>query len=183
LNAVRALQLKAGVMWLRIITKRGFRLNYSQHFPACLVRRILLAAIFLCLLGSPSYGFLEGQSKRIKLSDKDQAAIIQSVLREIFNPKSNYEGTHYILAEGVRPEWVPRISGYTLKVVTRMEINSFEENPHYYVIRLEPMANSVEVTLNLYNREDERNPEVYLYYSYRRINSKWRGKYLYGGGN
>jgi hypothetical protein len=160
--------------------KEVFRMKCSQHYSA---HRFALGTILLCFLVAPSYGFLERQSSKIELTDNDRAAIIQSVLRKIFNPKSNYEGRHFIFAEGIRSEWIPKISGYNLVLVTREEINAFEEPPHYYVIQLEPTAKSVEVIVNLYDREDERYPEVNLHYSYRRINGNWRGEYLYGSGN
>ncbi len=156
---------------------------HRQQYLSRLCRTILLVTIPLCFFGSPSYGFSGEQDSRIRLADEDRAAIIQSVLRDVFNPKSNYEGEHLILAEGIRSEWIPKISGFNLKLMSRQELKSLEESPHYYVVRLKPTAKLVEVIVNIYDLKDERYPEVDLHYNYRRINGKWRGRYLYGGGN
>ena len=184
LNAVCSRPVNSGVMWLMVIMKGALKgMNPSQQFSARLFRISLLAPVLLCAFFLPSHGILGGQRNRITLTDSDRATIIQSVLREVFNPKSNYEGEHLILAEGIRSEWIPRISGFNLKLMSREELESFEEPPHYYVIRLKLTSKIVEVIVNIYNMKDERYPEVDLHYSYRRLNGKWKGKYLYGGGN
>jgi hypothetical protein len=143
---------------------------------------IFLAAASFAFSVSPTRG-LYNYSESIKLADIDRAEIVQSVLREVFNPEHNIEGEHLILADGIRPDWLPQIPKFNLILVSRRELESYATPPRYYVVRLKPMAASVRVTVNIYDMSDERYPEVELYYSYRKKSGKWKGKYLYGGGN
>jgi hypothetical protein len=120
--------------------------------------------------------------QRIGLSDEDRAAIVQSVLREVFNSRHNVEGEHFILTEGIKAERLPSIPKFKLTPMTRQQLKALEKPPYYYVVRLNPMASSVRVVVHLYDTSDERYPEMELYFSYRKTGGKWRGKYLYGAG-
>ena len=123
------------------------------------------------------------QSSALKLADTDRAMITRSVLRSIFKPGSAYEGKYLIFANGIRREWLPKIAGYELALVTQRQLESSEDSTHYWVVSLEPLRRSVRVAVHLYDLSDGGIPEVMLYYSYHRVNGKWRGRYLWGLGN
>jgi hypothetical protein len=151
-------------------------MKYSRNRRAFLV--ILLPVLF-CLLGSAASG---AHLSKIKLTNHDRAAIIGSVARNIFKPGSTYEGQYFIVADGVQPDWIPKIPGYQLSLVRRKEIDSSNQLP-CYVVKLQPLKTSVRVTVHLYTAESGATPEVMLYYSYRRVGLKWRVRYLGGGGS
>jgi len=151
-------------------------MKYSRNRRTFLV--ILLPALF-CLLGPAARG---AHLSKIKLTDHDRATIIGSVARNIFKPGSTYEGQYFIVADGIQPEWIPKIPGYQLSLVTRKQIDSSNQLP-CYVVRLQLLKTSVRVTVHLYTAESGTNPEVMLYYSYRRVGLKWRVRYLGGGGS
>jgi hypothetical protein len=178
LNADRAPQLKASVMWLRGSYRRPVDsvMKYSRNRRAFLA---LLLLVFFCSLRSAAGG---AHLRKVKLTDHDRAAIIGSVARNIFKPGSTYQGQYFIIAPGIQPEWIPNIPGYQLSLVTRKQADS--SNPLLcYIVRLQPLKTSVRVTVHLYTAESGTTPEVMLYYSYRRVGLKWRGRYLGGGGS
>ena len=119
----------------------------------------------------------------MKLTDRDRAAIVRSLARDLFRPGRNYEGKHLILADGIQPAWIPRISGYDVTLVTRNEIESARSPIYYYVFGLRPLKHSVRVTVYLYDSETKTYPHVMLFYSYYRVGSKWRGLPRGGGGD
>src|SRR5262245_694390 len=123
------------------------------------------------------------QSIALKIADTDRAMITRSVLRSIFKPGSAYEGKYLIFANGICREWLPKISGYELDLVTQRQLESSKDSTHYYVVRLQPLRRSVRVALYLYGPCGGGLPEMMLYYSYHRVNDKWRGRYLWGLGN
>ena len=143
--------------------------------------RSLIATSVILALSALAAGSSSRQTS--KLADRDREAIVQSVLREVFDSRRNAEGEHFILTEGIKAEWLPNIPNFKLTPATRQELKAFEKPPHYYVVRLRPMDSSVEVVVNLFDMSDERHAEVELHYSYRKVRGKWRGKYLFGGGN
>jgi len=119
----------------------------------------------------------------INLTDRDRAAIIGSVARDLFRTGRNYEGKHFILADGIRPNWIPIIPGYDVTLVTRNEIESVRAPIYYYVFSLRPLKHSVRVTVHLYDSETKTFPHVMLFYSYYCVGSKWRGLSRGGGGD
>ena len=144
-----------------------------------IVSVILLSALLCCsnTIGQSTH------LPQITLTDYDRASIIGSVARNLFRPGSTYEGKHFILADGVRPEWIPKVAGYDVAVVTRKEIESSSTPLYYYAFRLRPLRRSVHVTVDLYDSETGTFPHVILHYSYRRAGRKWHGKYLWGAGD
>jgi hypothetical protein len=140
---------------------------------------VILLPALLCSLGSAAPG---AHLRKIKLTDHDRAAIIGSVARNIFKPGSTYEGQYFIVADGIQPEWIPKIRGYQLTLVTRKQIDSSNQLP-CYVVSMRPMTTSVQVTVHLFSAESGTTPEVMLYYSYRRVGLGWRVRYLGGGGS
>ena len=146
-------------------------MKLSTNHAACSVLLIMAAA---CVS--------HGAVPRIKLTDNDRAAIIGSVALSLFKPGRNYEGTHLILADGLRAEWIPKISGYDVRLVTRNEIETAKTRMFYYVVQLRAQTRSVHVTVTGYDSETKNLPHVMLHYSYRRSRGKWRGKYLWGAG-
>ena len=119
---------------------------------------------------------------RIKLTNRDRAAIVASVTRTLFRPGANYEGQHFILADGVRAEWIPRISGYDLRLVSREELEHSHARIFYYVFNLRPLKRTVHVSVNAYDSQT-KTLHVFLQYSYWRTRRGWRSKYLGGGGD
>jgi hypothetical protein len=119
----------------------------------------------------------------MKLTDRDRAAIVASVARHLFRPGANDEGEHFILADGVRAEWIPKIRGYEVKLVTREELQNTTTRIFYYVFQLRASKRSVHVTVTAYDSETKTLPHVDLHYSYWRTRHGWRGKYLWGGGD
>ena len=122
-------------------------------------------------------------SPRIKLTDRDRATIVASVARTLFRPGANYEGQHFILADGLRAEWIPKISGYDIRLVSREELQHSNTRIFYYVFNLRPLKRSVHVTVTGYDSETKTLPHVFLGYSYWRTSRGWRSKYLGGGGD
>src|SRR5712691_2473743 len=109
-------RVNSTVMWFPIMPMK------HQHY-----RAIPLAFIVL-LLSS-----IAGAAPRIKLTDRDRAAIVGSVTRDLFRVGRNYEGKHFILVDGIQPNWIPRIPGYDISLVTRNEIESARAPIYYYV--------------------------------------------------
>ena len=140
---------------------------------------ILLLALF-CLAGTVGRG---ASVRRIQLTDQDRSAIIRSVTRNIFKSESTYQGKYFILADGIRPRWIPRIAGYDLALITRQEIQSTNTPLYYYVLWLRPLKRSVYVTVHLYDSKTGTFPHVMLFYSYYRVGRKWRGLPRGGGGD
>ena len=120
---------------------------------------------------------------QMKLTDRDRATIVASVTRSLFRPGANYEGKHFILANGIRAEWLPKIFGYDVRLVTREELQQTTARIFYYVFQLRPLKRSVQVTVTAYDSETKTLSHVDLHYSYRRTRHGWRGKYLWGGGD
>jgi hypothetical protein len=156
LDADRAPQLKANVMWLRFS----------------------LLVLFIVGLSVPV-----GAASRIKLTDRDRATIVASFARTLFRPGVNYEGQHCILADGLRAEWIPKIPGYDVRLVTREELQHSNSRIFYYVLLLRPLKRSVHLTVTAYDSETKTLPHVILHYSYWRTRRGWRSKYLGGGGD
>ena len=119
---------------------------------------------------------------RVKLTDRDRGAIVASVARNLFKPGANYEGEHFILADGIRAEWIPKISGYEVRLVSREELRHTSTRIFYYVFQLRPSTRSVHVTIRAYDSETT-DLHVELHYSYSRTRHGWRGKYLWGAGD
>src|SRR5215470_2154696 len=94
------------------------------------------------------------QSSGLKLADTDRAMITRSVLRSIFKPGSAYEGKYLIFANGMRREWLPKIAGYELSLVTQRQLESSKDSTHYYVVSLEQLRRSVRVAVHLYDLSD-----------------------------
>jgi hypothetical protein len=116
----------------------------------------------------------------MKLTDRDRASIVASVVRRLFT--SNFEGERFILADGLRAEWIPTIPGYDVKLVTREQLQNTTTHIFYYVIQLRPEKRSVHVTVTAYDTEKKDKICVELHYSdSRRWWHGWRGKYLWGG--
>ena len=73
------------------------------------IRPILLILAVVCFVQAVAGG---AKVKQIKLTDHDRASIISSVARDLFKTGHNYGGKHFILADGIRSEWIPKITGY-----------------------------------------------------------------------
>lgn len=159
-------------------------MSFNNSIASCLFRATLLVALSLYTFGVQAHSSSSKGKRVIELTGKDRATIIQSVLRLVFNDKSNTEGTHLILANGMRPEWMPKIPKFNLILSTRREIERLKEPSYYYVIQLNQLKGTVRVTVDLYcSGKDEIYPEVDLNYSYYKRLGKWWGRFLYGGGN
>ncbi len=142
------------------------------HLLRSLIVGLAFSAVLFLATVLPTQGFSSDRGTP-PLTGEDRAAILQYVIRDIFNPKRNYEGSHYLFADGARSEWLPRIPNFNLILINRQQLESLEVP--YYVIRLKPSAHSVNVTVTLYDKSGERDPELELYYQFRRIKGKWRG--------
>jgi hypothetical protein len=121
--------------------------------------------------------------QQIKLTDHDHASITGSVARDLFKTGHNYEGKHFILADGIRSEWIPKIAGYDVTLVSRGDIEAASMPIFYYVVQLRALRQSVHVTVTGYDSETKDLPHVELHYSFRRAGNRWRGKYLGGAGD
>ena len=141
--------------------------------------RFLSLFLFVTALSAPT----ATATPRIKLTDRDRGAIVASVARNLFKPGANYEGEHFILADGLRAEWIPKISGYDVKLVSRDDLRHTSTRIFYYVFQLRPLTKSVHVTVRAYDSETKDQLHVELHYSYLRTRHGWRGKYLWGGGD
>ena len=119
----------------------------------------------------------------MKVSHQDRAIIIGSVVKDIFRPGRNYEGEHFLLASGLRAEWIPKIPNYNLRLITQNEIESSARPIYYYVLRLRPQKRFVHVNAFLYDSENKSEPHVILFYRYHRVGNRWRGGFRYGGGD
>jgi hypothetical protein len=171
-NADRAPQLKANVMWLRDSSMKY--LNGNR------IRSILLLPAMVCVAQAVAGG---AKVQQIKLTDHDRASIIGSVARDLFKTGRNYEGKHFILADGIRSEWIPKIAGYDVTLVSRDDIETVGMRVFYYVVQLRALRRSVHVTVTGYDSETKNLPHVVLHYSFRRAGNQWRGKYLWGAGD
>src|SRR2546423_7524654 len=136
------------------------------------LRMILLIILCLFTFSVQAQSFSNRRTRTIELTDKDRATIVRSVFRSVFNTKNNIEGTHFILTDGLRPEWIPKISKFNFILVTRQEIESLPEARDYYVIELKPMRGSVKVNVRSYNKM-EKYFTVSLYYSFYRRRGNW----------
>jgi hypothetical protein len=63
-------------------------------------------------------------ARQVTLTDRDRAVIIRSVARDLFRPGRNYEGKQYIVADGIQPNWLPKIRGYEIVLRTRRHITN-----------------------------------------------------------
>ena len=141
---------------------------------------LILLLTLLCLGNTVGRG---AHLQRIKLTDHDRASIIGAVIRNIFKPGSNYEGKYFVLAEHLRPQWIPKLAGYDVSPVNAKQIESSSTPLYYYVLWLRSLKRSVHVTVHLYDSENRTDPHVILFYSYRRSGQRWRGRFLGGGGD
>ena len=121
--------------------------------------------------------------QQIKLTDHDHASITGSVARDLFKTGHNYEGKHFILADGIRSEWIPKIAGYDVTLVSRGDIEAASMPIFYYVVQLRALRQSVHVTVTGYDSETKDLFHGELHYSFRRAGNRWRGKYLGGAGD
>jgi hypothetical protein len=137
----------------------------------------------LVVLGTALGASTAAAVPRMKLSDRDRAAIIGSVARDLFKPGHNYEGKHFILFNGIRPEWLPKLPGYDVRLLSQEEIDSARVPIYYYALWLRPQKHSVRVTVHLYDSETKTLPHVMLFYLYYRVEHGWRGLPRGGGGD
>ncbi len=122
-------------------------------------------------------------ASRMKLSHRDRAAIVGSVFRDVFKPGRNYEGKHFILANSIHSNWIPRIPGYDVRLLSQNDIDAAREPIYYYALWLRPQKHYVRVRLYLYDSETRTFPHVMLFYRYYRVGNKWRGVPRGGGGD
>ena len=140
--------------------------------------RLSLLFLFIAGLDIPAVA----ADSRLSLTDRDRAAIVAFVARTLFRPSANYEGRYFILADGMRAEWIPKISGYDVRLVSREELQRTNADIFYYVFNLRPSKRSVHVTVNAYDSQT-KTLHVFLQYSFWRTRRGWRSKYLGGGGD
>jgi len=179
LNLSISFQVNAGArprQLRRYVASLFHKMNRSRH------NRIRCSVFLLVLFCFEETQGLGSPVRRIQLTDQDRAAIVGSVARNIFRPGSNYEGKHFILADGIRAEWIPKIVGYDVTLVTRKEIETANTRIFYYVVQLCASTKSVHVTVTGYDSES-KDLHVVLHYSYWRAGHGWRGKYLWGAGD
>lgn len=144
------------------------------------IRSILLLPAMVCFAQGVAGG---PKVRQIKLTDHDRASIIGSVAKDLFKTGHNYKGKHFILADGIRANWIPKIAGYDVTLVSRDDIETAGMSVFYYVVQLRALRQSVHVTVTGYDSETKNVPHVVLHYSFRRAGNKWRGKYLWGAGD
>ena len=144
------------------------------------IRPILLILAVVCFVQAVAGG---AKVQQIKLTDHDRASIISSVARDLFKTGHNYGGKHFILADGIRSEWIPKITGYDVTLVSRGDIEAASMPIFYYVVQLRALRQSVHVTVTGYDSETKDLPHVELHYSFRRAGNRWRRKYLGGAGD
>ena len=153
-----------------------------RSYPTKLFTSATLTAALVFSSSALVYSFDAGRIDAIKLTARDRAVIIQSVLKDIFSRRRNYEGRYFILSEGIRPEWLPKIPGYELLLVNRKQIETRQESLPYYDVQLRESGRKVRVDVYLYTSEAGKDPEVILYYRFRKVRGKWRGKFWGGAG-
>lgn len=138
---------------------------------------ITLIGVLSLHLFWPAFTIADRGRASIKLSNSDRAVIVQLVLRDLFRPSKNAKGKYFILAEDIQPQWIPKIVGYDLSVVSREDLRSFPNPPHFFRLMLNPGQKTINVVVHFTELKWEQYPEVGFFYKYRRVDGRWRGRY------
>jgi hypothetical protein len=101
--------------------QRYVRDSSMRYLNGNRIRSILLLPAMVCIVQAVAG---DAKVQQIKLTDHDRASMIGFIAGDLFKTGHNYEGKHFILADGIRSEWIPQIAGYDVRLVLRDDIET-----------------------------------------------------------